>query len=213
MSGKITSNNNSRSGGIVKAIASNTTPSITDNGNANAITIDSSENVEFTETIKVDDILESTSAHGIEIDGITIKDASVMVPSGGSIQFHPHGSSPSNSLDDYEEGTWTPGVSLHASGSAAGVYVKIGAFVWLGGNFYYPDGAASSLNSLPFTVGSGAKRGGGAIVYQDNDSTARSILPTNGGTNSVIYDFGQSATNYPGSDKTFNFFITYFTDS
>tara|TARA_R100001086_G_scaffold248940_1_gene187106 strand:- start:1149 stop:2372 length:1224 start_codon:yes stop_codon:yes gene_type:complete len=164
----------------------------------------------------IDDINEKTSAHGVEIDGVTLKDSSVMIQSGGSIQFHPHGSSPSNSLDDYEEGTFnfTLGGGLHSSGTANGHYVKIGSYVSISGRFYYPNGSNSTITGLPFAVKNGVgSRGGGVIVYQDLDGTARSILGDLNQTQATIYNFQQGAVDYTASDKQYFFIFSYFTDA
>ena len=164
----------------------------------------------------IDDINEKTSAHGVEIDGVTLKDSSVMIQSGGSIQFHPHGASPSNSLDDYEEGTFnfTLGGGLHSSGTANGHYVKIGSYVSISGRFYYPNGSNSTITGLPFAVKNGVgSRGGGVIVYQDLDGTARSILGDLNQTQATIYNFQQGAVDYTASDKQYFFIFSYFTDA
>lgn len=64
-----------------------------------------------------------------------------------------------NTLDDYEEGTWTPGVgdlTLVGDFSSSGVYTKIGRLVYITGR---ADGttslagaAGTHLTGLPFTV-------------------------------------------------------------
>jgi hypothetical protein len=70
-------------------------------------------------------------------------------------------SSNANTLDDYEEGTWTP-----ADGSGAGLsitvtdasYVKIGRLVFINAYFTYPVTAnttSAQLSGLPFTSQSG----------------------------------------------------------
>jgi len=79
-----------------------------------------------------------------------------------------------NTLDDYEEGTWTP-----TDGSGAGItitalanscnYTKIGRQVTAQFAVTYDataSGAQASLSGLPFTVGSGAGNGG-FISYTD----------------------------------------------
>lgn len=67
-------------------------------------------------------------------------------------------SSDANTLDDYEEGTWTPtdgsGAALSFSAVSA-AYTKIGNMVWAYGTVTYPatgSGASAILASLPFTV-------------------------------------------------------------
>ena len=72
-------------------------------------------------------------------------------------------SSNANTLDDYEEGSWTPvlggsgGTSGQTYGTRSGNYVKIGQFVWA--QFYFDLTAkgtitgSAQLQQLPFTVG------------------------------------------------------------
>ncbi len=80
--------------------------------------------------------------------------------SAGQIVFpaSQNASSNANTLDDYEEGTWTP---TDASGAALsftsveGTYVKIGQMVHVEAILTYPstaDGSTAILGSLPFTV-------------------------------------------------------------
>jgi hypothetical protein len=67
-------------------------------------------------------------------------------------------STDANTLDDYEEGTWTP-----ADGSGAGLtftsveayYIKIGQSVTATARFTYPataDGTVNVIGGLPFTI-------------------------------------------------------------
>lgn len=76
-----------------------------------------------------------------------------------------------NSLDDYEEGTWTPsdgsgaGLSLTVSGAS---YVKIGQQVMAAMNIVYPvtaSGANSQINGLPFTARSGGQTATASVGY------------------------------------------------
>ena len=64
-------------------------------------------------------------------------------------------SSDANTLDDYEEGTWTPSVNGGTStiSSVAGKYTKIGNIVVCSFNFTVSsNGTLDSLAGLPFTV-------------------------------------------------------------
>jgi hypothetical protein len=65
-----------------------------------------------------------------------------------------------NTLDDYEEGTWTPvdssGASLSFTAGSA-IYIKIGRFVLVQFYFTFPitaSGANNLIGGLPFTVAS-----------------------------------------------------------
>jgi hypothetical protein len=75
-----------------------------------------------------------------------------------------------NTLDDYEEGTWTPtdgsGAGLTFSG-VSGNYVKLGNLVIAQCAFTYPVTSSSSqarMNGLPFVT---ATNGGGFCMYNN----------------------------------------------
>ena len=70
-------------------------------------------------------------------------------------------SSDANTLDDYEEGTWTPtdgsgaGLSISSNGAQ---YIKIGKMVWLYCYVTYPtnsNATGAAIGNLPFTVAGG----------------------------------------------------------
>jgi len=131
------------------------TPSIVDNGNATAITIDSSEDV----TVN-NGTLTSSGANGVGNQGFHITDTGyskthklfgdnslhIQADSGQSILMKPNASeiarftsdgltfngdtAAANALDDYEEGTFTPtivsGATSVSYSTQAGHYTKIG---------------------------------------------------------------------------------------
>ncbi len=93
----------------------------------------------------------------------------------GQIKFPvtQNASADANTLDDYEEGTWTP-----ADGSGAGLsfispvgkYTKIGRMVHVWFDVTYPSTANVSnaaLSGLPFTSMAGTPYGGGNYSYTD----------------------------------------------
>ena len=82
-------------------------------GNAVGITVaDSTANISIGTTLAVNTINEVTSANGVTIDGLSLKDGNVVPANGKGIDFSAVSGSASGSasvvLDDYEEGTWTP---------------------------------------------------------------------------------------------------------
>jgi len=94
-------------------------------------------------------------------------------------------SSDANTLDDYEEGTWTPQISISSSdvvdeANATKDYRKIGDIVFfsahIGLNGAIPDGAFT-ITGLPFAVGG---RGAATIATQDETSSFVSFdnIPT-----------------------------------
>lgn len=121
-------------------------------------------------SLGIDHIEEATSAHGVAVDGLTIKDGNIVL-SGGQIAF-PATADPStgaNTLDDYEEGTWTPALSSTGATFSysfrAGSYTKIGRQVFL----YFlialtgaPTGTLTNvvlITGLPFTIATGSLHG------------------------------------------------------
>lgn len=78
-------------------------------------------------------------------------------------------SSDANTLDDYEQGTWTPSVGGTATYNAnTGRYVKIGNNVYITGYLYLNaigTGSTSVISGLPFTVANANGAGSFAIGY------------------------------------------------
>jgi hypothetical protein len=149
----------------------------------------------------------------------------------GQIKFPAtqNASSNANTLDDYEEGTFTPTVSFSTSGTVTyylrlGTYTKIGRQVTVNLMVNFSDNTGSgnvSIGNLPFTSNSttnyrlaGSILGagmtglvGGLTVYMGAASTTLDILQTNGG----VYA-GTFVTNANTStDTDFSIGITYFT--
>ena len=109
-----------------------------------------------------------------------------------------------NKLDEYEEGTWTPGAKGHLSGNtmtvtAEGSYVKIGNQVTV--NFIVTTTAVGSasgslqITGLPFTVadvlvGTGIEANGKATYWTGFATAINSLgYAAEGGTN-LIYVYG-----------------------
>jgi len=87
--------------------------------------------------IRVDTITEKTSANGVAIDSVTLKDGGATLTdnitfsaSGKGIHLGVTTATAANLLDDYEEGTWTPELLANANPTAyasqVGIYTKIG---------------------------------------------------------------------------------------
>lgn len=122
-------------------------------------------------------------------------------------------SSDANTLDDYEEGTWTPtdnsgaGLSLTISGAT---YVKVGQIVTAYCQINYPstaNGNGASIAGLPFTV-AGQDVYGGFTRY----STYGYVYPTlaQSGTYGSLYTTtGAQITNSSLSSKRVDFTYVY----
>jgi hypothetical protein len=108
----------------------------------------------------------------------------------GQLQF-PAVQNPSadvNTLDDYEEGTWTP---VDSSGAglafvfAAGVYAKIGSLVQVSLQITYPataDGSTVLIGNLPFSSSGNAAL---AVGYHANAPATQLLLMIDGGAPTI----------------------------
>jgi hypothetical protein len=133
-------------------------------------------------------------------------------------------STDANTLDDYEEGTWTPtiaGVSTYTVQN--GTYIKIGKYVHIAGDLSGTDpGSLASLiiTSFPFvSQGTPVVYGVGNVfpVSGFNTNATSTILQgTPGQAQAIVYWVSSGATNYnqiTSSDLlttfTFEFSLSY----
>jgi hypothetical protein len=123
--------------------------------------------------VKVDTISERTAANGVVVDGVTIKDSGVTISSSGTLQvdgtlkaangiLFGTDTAAANTLDDYEQGTWTPTLSASSGSSPTATtvnadYTKIGNLVFI--SFYIlnitagdDSSAFIKITNLPFSV-------------------------------------------------------------
>ncbi len=249
--------------------------SITDNGDATAITIDSNENVGIGITSPLDILhlndpdddcvinLDTAQANKNSIVKFSDPDAQgrgmiqynhttdslrttvagtertrihsngvLTVPAGIALGVAATSNASSNTLDDYEEGTWTPsitasngGSSMTYSGSNSGSYVKIGNLVTIFGMMQLTDkgnlqSGSLQLKGFPFNISSVTHEGqGGVIVEYANFSvnfnspiiakttTEKMLIRYTSADGSSAY---QNATGDHVNDNTYiRFFATY----
>ena len=85
---------------------------------------------------------------------LTLGDGNLVVADGHGIDFHPQGASNANLLDDYEEGSWTPTLSIGTATATRAFYTRIGKLVHVSAQLYDFSNRTSSdpvqINSLPF---------------------------------------------------------------
>jgi hypothetical protein len=113
------------------------------------------------------------------------------------------GSTDANTLDDYEEGTFTPAWSFSTSGSVtyssqSGKYTKIGNVVYFDlivqtASISSPSGNAT-LTGLPFTSRS-TNAGGAFIIYKRRWNSDMPNLVINVATSDTFMYFNKNATN------------------
>jgi hypothetical protein len=115
-------------------------------------------------------------------------------------------SSDANTLDDYEEGTWTPnqgsGLTVVGAFSSSGRYTKIGRLVYISGRLSGATSIASTsgtqfCTNLPFTVAEASALGD----FTNANTTANGGLAAFG---TQIY-----STTTVGATSDFDFSVTY----
>ena len=109
-----------------------------------------------------------------------------------------------NTLDDYEEGSWTPAWAFSTSGSATVVvqgswYIKIGRLVTVQARFYtdtMTGVGTATVTGLPFT-GSGTNPGSGSageFFRTATDFQAKGLIAVVSGT-SITFKYGSTLSN------------------
>ena len=137
--------------------------------------------------------------------------------SAGQVKFPAtqNASTNANTLDDYEEGTWTPNDASGASLSftlGTATYIKIGQLVTVQADITFPvtaSGLQASFGGLPFTIQSG--NWSGTVGYTTYGvAGAITVLGPGGGTAVVLYAFGGGAiTNAAMSTMRIIWALTY----
>lgn len=124
--------------------------------------IDGSVGSQFPTTIGVGNATPSTSGAGITFPATQ------------------SASTDANTLDDYEEGSWTPNVGGTATyQSQTGQYVRIGRFVHAVFDMTINQigtGATNAVNGLPFTAGGNTQGQSGTVGFYSGFSTGVSYL-------------------------------------
>ena len=125
-----------------------------------------------------------------------------------------------NTLDDYEEGTWTPTFSNYSGTdkNATGYYTKVGNKV-MAGCLIGTDGTSDSsvvfIAGLPFTVRASAENGaiGGGLVTQTTGTANQRWLAINNTATVRCDDLTGNNNNYNdfGANKSVTLVISYFT--
>lgn len=148
----------------------------------------------------IDHILEKTAAHGVAIDGLTIKDGNIVL-SGGQIAF-PATANPStnaNTLDDYEEGVWTPALKFggNAVGMAyetqSGYYTKIGRLLYLfaiiGLTAKGTSTGSATITGLPFSINLASEP---VTLFVDRITFGGTMEGSAAGTTVSLYDISEA---------------------
>jgi len=123
-------------------------------------------------------------------------------------------SSDANTLDDYEEGTWTPGVTFGGGttgitySTQTGQYVKIGRFVYATFNILLTSKGSSTgsvqVTGLPFSISSTVSYGICIANTFNLNSTIQTVLQMNSGGTVMDIKGGGTDSNIGSTDFTNN---------
>lgn len=124
-------------------------------------------------------------------------------------------SSDANTLDDYEEGSWTPvdlsGASLAFAGPL-GTFEKTGRQVTARGWLTYPttaDAFGARIGGLPFTVANASDNQQGFVSYTDETTLARCFAIKNTTNVDLVTSAGVNVANSAMSTNFVSFTVIY----
>jgi len=139
-------------------------------------------------------------------------------------------SSDANTLDDYEEGTWTPVVNLSSSAPTVtyvtqfGSYTKVGRMVTVTCNLVWSAASGGSgdfrVSGLPFATANTTSQEFGSATFASDNVVTTSDSCIKAVPNSTILQpntsyggsgVGSSAVTSGSFNKTYKFTLTYFT--
>jgi len=165
-----------------------------------AVTIDTGQRSTFPTTIAIGGATPSTSGSGI------------------SFPATQSASSDANTLDDYEEGTWTPTATAQnpsiTTYSSTGAYVKVGKNLFLSGSIVVTAvGTASGalyITGLPFTPANVNNNYG---TGSETQATGVYYFTYIQGSSQIVYVNASGGAITWASGRTYQFSMTYQTSS
>jgi len=143
------------------------------------------------------------SSAGVSVTGLL----DISAATSGQIQFPAtqNSSSNANTLDDYEEGTWTPSVGGTATyNELQGYYVKVGKMVTVIADIWIASigtGSAGTVSGLPFTKASGYNQGCYTYYWNALSVSITNLYPWIDTTTVKFHTVGAAAT---GVNNTIN---------
>ena len=151
-------------------------------------------------TIKGDGTV--TTGNGLSVANTVAVGGSTLSGSGSGVQFPATQSASTdvNTLDDYEEGTWTPSLGGTATyTSRTGSYTKIGRLVtldWFMNVNVIGTGSTYAISGIPFNSAGGSLGMGGAITYYYFLTSNVATFAVQMGASAIdVYSSATAATN------------------
>jgi len=141
----------------------------------------------------------------------------------GQIQFPAtqNPSSNANTLDDYEEGTWTSSIAasenIASPALSSGTYTKIGRLVVLsgliGGTVTSANAAVYAIFNLPFVSSSSTDYSTGVATNKNGSCVPGQIIDNTSINPNTMGMYLPSAAVPANGSQTYGFTISYFTTS
>jgi len=152
-------------------------------------------------------VLDTAPGYSVALYG-----ASIQAGTGITFPATQSASANANTLDDYEEGTWTPtdnsGASLTFTDNGS-QYTKVGRAVTINFEIAWPTTADTNNVSVSLPIPSGGTNRTGMTVF--SNVVGEVNIYTAGGANFILYnDIGTRITNATMSGKYLIVSLTYF---
>ena len=116
----------------------------------------------------------------VGVTSVTANGGVIQVSNGITFPATQSASTDANTLDDYEEGTWTPVNADVALTSSSGNYTKVGNLVTLGGDFFGGTTGSTSrflISGLPFSISGTSKLNTGFVGFTNCTVQATGVYP------------------------------------
>jgi hypothetical protein len=186
--------NASTSTGLVQSADTSGEIELQSNGTT-ALKVNTNEGIQILNCLGVGNATPSTSGAGITF------------PASQSA------STDANTLDDYEEGTWTPVINGTTMSAGSGWYTKIGRQVFCGFNNLQGvaavgDNVATNVSGMPFAITSYTQGGAISMNFNDESDSYKGRVLVARTTNTQIEFCNRSAVATTTSDP-FNMVASY----
>lgn len=152
---------------------------------------------------------------------VTISDGNLVVANGHGIDFSAtadsSGTTTSELLDDYEEGTWSPVGNIDLAGAVNSHYIKIGRLVTVTTRITFPSSSSSTvvnISGLPFAVDNNLSNSAMANAVGETNYTATDRPVATVETSDVIRFriAGQTSMTFANlSSLNIRFSVSYFS--
>lgn len=149
-----------------------------------------------------------TQVLAVEKDrSLALQGATTQTGAGISFPATQVASSDANTLDDYEEGTWTPNLGGTETGTFSGTYTKIGRYVIAAFTINVTligTGSTSQISGLPFSMGSVGTQTGSVSYFDTTLSTnVLLMLRMDSGTTIKVGGIGAASASITGAYGVF----------